>query len=105
MYALLAACLAAGIYSCKPAAPAAEAKTEAESVTGYVADATMNNIMIITQAGDTMNISTMDADRTKVPGVMVYDSVQIFYSKEKIGENEITKADSLTVISHSLRKK
>ncbi len=95
MYTLWAVALAASFYSCKPAAPASQ------SVTGYVADATMNNIMIITQTGDTMNISTMDADPTKVPGVMAYDSIEVFYSKEKIGENEILKADSLTVTAHS----
>ncbi len=95
MYALVAVALTAGIYSCQPAVPAAE------SLTGYVADATMNNIMIITNSGDTLNISTMDADPAKVPGVMINDSVEIFYSKEKIGENEILKADSLTVTVHS----
>ncbi len=95
MSVLLTACLAVGMFSCKPAVPAPD------SVKGMVADATMNNIMIITQTGDTMNISTMDADPAKVPGVLINDSVEIFYSKEQMGESVILKADSLIITAHS----
>ncbi len=95
MYVLLTVGLAVGVLSCKPAAPVSE------SVAGQVADATMNNIMLITDAGDTLNISTMDTDPAKVPGVLVNDAVEIFYSKEKVGDNEILKADSLTITAHS----
>ncbi len=95
IYGLLILWMVFGIFSCKQSAP------KQETVTGYVADATMNNIMLVTNAGDTMNISTMDADRIKVPGVLINDSVKITFVKEKMGENEIIKAEELTVIAHS----
>ncbi len=72
-----------------------------QSVTGYVADATMNNIMLIANTGDTLNISTMDADPAKVPGVLINDSVKITYTKEKVGKTEIFKAEELVITAHS----
>ncbi len=72
-----------------------------QTVTGYVLDATMNNVMILTDAGDTLNISTMDADPTKVQGVLLNDSVKVTYIKEKIDQSEILKAQELAVTAHS----
>ncbi len=86
--------LALGLFSCKQ-------KSERQIVTGCVADATMNNIMLITKAGDTLNISTMDTDVTKVPGVLINDSVKITYIKEKMGDADILKAEELEITTHS----
>ncbi len=72
-----------------------------QTVKGYVVDATMNNVMIIADNGDTLNISTMDADPAKVHGVLLNDSVKITYVKEKVGESTIFKAEELVVTVHS----
>ncbi len=81
--------------SCTPKAPVSHV------VTGKVMDATMNNITLISDAGDTLNISTMDADPAKVPGVMINDSVRITYKNEKIEGSEILKAEALEITAHS----
>ena len=42
----------------------------------------MNNSTLITGKGDTVNISTMDANRDKVCGVLLEDSVEVVCIKE-----------------------
>lgn len=64
-------------------------------INGTIYDATMNNIMVITGQGDTINISTMDADIEKVPGVLLGDSVEVTCVKEKIEGGEVLKAVDL----------
>lgn len=66
-------------------------------INGTIYDATMNNIMLITDKGDTINISTMDADTSKVPGVLLNDSVEVTCAKEKIDGREILKAVELVI--------
>ena len=88
--ACLSALLFAGLVSCT------QTKAPLE-VSGLVYDASMNNITLITDAGDTVNISTMDADPVKVPGVMLDDSVKITYQKENMDGVEVLKAIALTV--------
>lgn len=90
----LCALLLVGLMSCKQAnAP--------QEVNGLVYDASMNNITLITDAGDTVNISTMNADPAKVPGVLVDDSVRITYQKENMDGVEVLKAMDLVVTTHS----
>lgn len=72
-----------------------------QEVNGSVYDASMNNITLITDAGDTLNFSTMDADPAKVPGVLLDDSVRITYRKENMDGVEVLKAVALTVTTHS----
>lgn len=91
---LLIGSLTLGLLSCKN-------EQVRQTVTGYVADATMNNVMIITNNGDTLNISTMDADPAKVEGVLVDDSVKVTYVKEKLDKIEILNAEELVVTAHS----
>ncbi len=71
-----------------------------QTVEGTVADATMNNVMIVTASGDTVNISTMDADPAKVEGVLLGEEVLATYVPEKVGEGEVMKAVELTVTKH-----
>lgn len=47
---------------------------------GVVTDATMNTIAV--EAGDTLFFSTMDADRTGLDGLLVGDSVEVYYKGE-----------------------
>ena len=67
-------------------------------INGIIYDATMNNITLITGKGDTVNISTMDANREKVCGVLLEDSVEVVCIKENIGGKEILKAAELIII-------
>ena len=88
---LLLSVIVAGAFSCTPV----------KKVTGMVIDATMNNITIISEAGDTLNISTMDADPTAVPGVLLNEYVNITYKVEKMENIEILQATALTIILRS----
>lgn len=71
---------------------------QSQVINGTVYDATMNNIMVITGKGDTVNISTMDADTNKVPGVLLNDSVEVTCVKEKIEGGEVLKAVELVIL-------
>lgn len=69
--------------------------------TGRVFDATMNNITIITGNHDTVNISTMDADRSKVPGVLLNDSVHVDCQYKELNGRKILTATALEIRVHS----
>ena len=86
--------LAIGVLSCKQ--PSVE-----KTVTGTVIDATMNNIVLVSDAGDTLNISTMDTDPATVPGVLLNDYVNITYKVEKMEDVALLQAKALTIIRHS----
>ncbi|WP_294607126.1 hypothetical protein [uncultured Bacteroides sp.] len=73
-------------------------ESQSKVVNGIVYDATMNNITLITGEGDTVNISTMDANTNKIGGVLLDDSVEVTYVKEKIEETEILKATEVVII-------
>ncbi len=95
MYYTLAAALLFGMTACQQT-PAAL------TVTGDVQDATMNNISLVTTEGETVNISTMDADPAQVPGVLIGDNVTITYELQKPdGTTEVKQATALTVNTHS----
>ena len=85
--------IAAGLTACAPETP--------QSIHGIVTDASMNDILVVTDQGDTVAISTMDADPAKVPGVLVDDSVTVTCIGEKVGGNRILKATELVVTAHS----
>lgn len=76
-------------------------KQGSKRVKGEVVDVTMNNIMLRTEKGDTINISTMDVDPQKVPGVLLNDKVEISCVTEQVNGNDILKAVELTVIEPS----
>lgn len=69
--------------------------------TGRVYDATMNNMTIITGNHDTVNISTMDADRSKVPGVLLNDSVRVNCEYKEVNGRKILTATALEILVHS----
>lgn len=68
---------------------------------GRIFDASMNDIVIITGTGDTVTVSTMNADPAKVPGVFINDSVRVTCSDRKVGEDKILTADSLVILVRS----
>ncbi|MDD6210600.1 MAG: lipocalin family protein [Bacteroidales bacterium] len=70
-------------------------------INGIVMDASMNNVTLITGRGDTVNISTMDANPDKVHGVLIDDSVKVTYVKENMGGTTVLKATELVVTKHS----
>lgn len=70
-------------------------------INGIVYDATMNNITVITDQGDTVNISTMDANPQKVPGVLLNDSVKVTCTNENINGVQILKATELAITAQS----
>ena len=72
-----------------------------QTINGIVYDASMNNITVISNQGDTINISTMDTNPQKVPGVLQNDSVKVTCSTENIDGVQVLKAAELTVTAHS----
>ncbi|MEF9949781.1 MAG: lipocalin family protein [Mucinivorans sp.] len=72
-------------------------KTTPLTMQGVVIDATMNNIFIKTAAGDSVNLSTMDANPADVPGVLIDDSISVVY-KDTANMKLVTQ---LTVLRHS----
>ena len=72
-----------------------------QTVTGVVVDASMNNIMVRTDAGDTVDISTMDTDPAKVPGVLIDDSVRVVCAGKDVDGVKVLTAQELTVTVHS----
>lgn len=86
--------LLAGIISCKQV-------PRTQIINGIVYDASMNNITVISDKGDTVNISTMGANPQKIPGVLLNDSVRIICAHEDIDGVKILKATELTITVHS----
>lgn len=86
--------LLGSIASCKKAAGP-------QVISGIVYDASMNNITVITDQGDTVNISTMNTNPQKVPGVLLLDSVKVTCIDENIDGTKILKAEDLTITVHS----
>lgn len=78
-----------------------QSSDKAQTLSGIVFDASMNNIVVITTKGDTVDISTMDTDPAKVPGVLIDDSVKITYRKEQMNNGTVLKAQQLIVTVHS----
>ncbi|MDD2953133.1 MAG: lipocalin family protein [Parabacteroides sp.] len=75
--------------------------SHAQVLYGIVYDASMNNIVVITDLGDTVNVSTMDTDPQKVPGVLLLDSVRVTCKNENVDGNEYLKAEELLITAHS----
>ncbi len=90
MAALVVSAFTASFLSCTQ-------KPATQTLKGKVIDATMNNIMLLTEKGDTLNISTMDADPSKVPGVLLEDKVAITCVTKKVNGNDVLQAVELTV--------
>lgn len=59
---------------------ACQSAPQTNRLKGVVTDATMNTIAV--EAGDTLFFSTMDADRTGLDGLLVGDSVEVYYEGE-----------------------
>ena len=79
----------------------AACKQSALSVEGKVVDATMNNLVIATDDGE-ITINIMDADPTKVEGVLLGDIVKVSYNQVPAGgENFINVVESLVVTAPS----
>lgn len=53
---------------------------ENEILKGLVADATMNTVTIITPGNDTLSFSTMNADKTRLEGLLIGDSVEVRFA-------------------------
>lgn len=75
--------------------------TGPQTVDGLVLDATMNTITLLTESGDTLNISTLNSDRAKVPGVLIDDSVKLTYADTVVNGTKVMQAQALTVTVRS----
>lgn len=65
-------------------------------VSGIILDGTMNTVMVATNSGDTLTFSTMDADKSEVNGLLIGDSIQVFY-KGTTGNDGLFTATKLIV--------
>lgn len=77
-------------------------KTEkTETVNGRVLDASMNTVTVLTDAGDTLNISTLNADPTRIQSVLIDDSVSLTCRTVKSDGRSVLEALELSVTAHS----
>lgn len=56
---------------------------------GKVMDASMNTLMIVTAAGDTLSFSTMNADRAGLDDLFIGDSVEVGYTGKYVPGMEV----------------
>ena len=47
---------------------------------GIVCDATMNTVAIVTDKNDTLSFSTMNANKEEVDGLLLNDTLEVFYT-------------------------
>lgn len=69
--ALLAVGTLCFMVSCSP---------EVTSSKGIVCDASMNTVSIVTDKNDTLSFSTMDANKEEVNGLLLNDTLEVFYT-------------------------
>lgn len=106
--------LISGFYSCqlKPKEvvenniDSTTVSTEELTMTGVIEDASMNNFILITSAGDTVCISTMDQDPKEVSGFNLGDTVKVDYIQEESepGVNTIPTAKKVVVMGKGHQK-
>lgn len=53
---------------------------EMTSSKGVVCDASMNTVSIVTDENDTLSFSTMDANKEEVNGLLLNDTLEVFYT-------------------------
>lgn len=54
--------------------------SEMKSSKGIVCDASMNTVSIVTDKNDTLSFSTMDANKERVDGLLLNDTLEVFYA-------------------------
>lgn len=74
-----------------------------KSIRGVIDDATMNNLVITTGQNDKISVSTVDADKTGINGILIGDTATVFYigkleKNVKATKIEITPAKRPTII-------
>ncbi|MEG1611131.1 MAG: lipocalin family protein [Alistipes sp.] len=90
-FSLLSLATVAVLSACSPAPKAPL------TMQGTVIDATMNNIFLKATSGDSICLSTMDADPAMVPGVLIADSISVVY-KDTLDMKVVTE---LTILRKS----
>ena len=53
--------------------------TKERTATGIICEASMNTLSIVSQDGDTLFFSTMDADKTEANGLLLNDTAKVYY--------------------------
>ncbi|MBQ4280203.1 MAG: lipocalin family protein [Rikenellaceae bacterium] len=68
-----------------------------KTVSGIIYDGSMNTLAIVTAQGDTLEFSTMDADRSQMNGLLIGDSATVTYTgtATPMGNPEIAVATSV----------
>lgn len=69
------------------------------SVKGVISDATMNTLTVVSQKGDTLEFSTLNAERDTPDGILLEDTATVYYS------GKYTQGMSATKIVVSPREK
>ena len=60
--------------------PMAGCSSKVSGSKGIVSDATMNTVTIVTDKNDTLSFSTMDANKEEVNGLLLNDTLEVFYT-------------------------
>ena len=54
--------------------------SEMKSSKGIVCDASLNTVSIVTDKNDTLSFNTMDANKEQVDGLLLNDTLEVFYA-------------------------
>ena len=94
-------CITAIIIASAFGVTACKQNTESKTINGTVLDASMNNIVLTTSDGSTVDISTMDTSPEKVPGVLIDDSVKVTCIEKDMDGTKVLTATGITILRHS----
>lgn len=74
-------------------------------VSGIILDATMNTVMIEANNGDTLRFSTMDADKSEAHGLLIGDSIQVFYTGKPDSKTSVSATKIIVKHTETLSDK
>lgn len=64
---------------------------------GVITDASMNTLMIVSANGDTLNVSTLNAERIVQDGILLGDTATVYYKDKP--HNGMVQATKIVVVS------
>lgn len=71
---------------------------------GIVCDATMNTVAIVTDKNDTLSFSTMNANKEEVDGLLLNDTLEVFYTGKYTPGDAGLKISPVSAISQTWRR-
>lgn len=65
----------------------------AKTVSGIILDAAMHSMVVLTTDGDTLSVSTVEAQRVAEDGILIGDHVDVLYDGKTVAQVTVTKGN------------